>query len=302
MQRLPLKSVSFLLAAVIVYALQVSPITGVFLMMLGGPALTGILIDAFFITLFFEAWRGRVPSWLMGVPVIAIGLYYGNYFQDVWDGHNKNAALLAENPKVALQFDPNIHSLADVQPLVEKYAIPIMYQPWGEKGQYRALRLLPSDHCNIRPNGDAGIFIINYPKTPNGKTRLCVLATRESPSKSLVAVERVSKDPHRLLPESEEIAELRVDGVLKAQFKILRTSRLSPIPLFAAGCSLDSGAPAWRCFAQFMRVPVTLDGYGAYWTDADEDRPEAVMLGLRRYTDEELNNYQGHPESEPFAR
>ena len=106
----------------------------------------------------------------------------------------------------------------------------------------------------------------------------------------------------RLLPESEEIVELKLNGALTAQFKILHTTRLSPIPLFAAGCALDSGAPAWRCFSQFMRVPVTLDGYGTYWTEAEKDRPESVMLGLHRYADDELNNYQGYPESEPFAR
>jgi len=302
MPRLPLKSVSILLAAVIVYALQVIPITGVFLMMLGGPALTGLLINAFFIALFFEARRDRVPSWLMGVPVIAVGLYYGYYFQEVWEGHKKNAALLAENPKFVLQFDPKTQSLVDFKPLVEKYAIPVVYQPWFGPGEHRALHLLPKERCNIQSIAKAGFYIIEYPRTPDGKSRLCLFAMKEQPQNSVVEVKRVLKDPHRLLPESEEIVELRVDGVLKAEFKILRTTRLSPIPLFAAGCALDSGAPAWRCFRQFMRIPITLDGYGSYWTNANEDRPEALMLGLRPYTDEELNNYRGYPESEPFAQ
>lgn len=270
-------------------------------MMLGGPALTGVLLNAFFIVLFFEARQDRVPSWLMGVPAIAVGIYYGFYFQEMWDAHKKNAILREQNPMLVLQYDPATQSLVDFQPLIEKYAIPVVYQPWGGAGGYRALRLLPTERCNIRSNGDAGIFIIRHPRAPDGKSRLCVLATNEKPSKSVVEVGRVLKDPNHLLPESEEIVELRVDRVLRAQFKTLHTTRLSPIPLFAAGCALDSGAPAWRCFRNFVRVPMTLDGYGAYWNDAEKDRPEAIMLGLRRYTDEDLNNYHGYPESEPFA-
>jgi hypothetical protein len=296
MQRLPLKSVSILFAAIVVYFLQVIPVTGVFLMMLGGPALTGILINAFFIALFFEARRERIPSWLMGVPVIAIGLYYGFYLQEMWDGYKKNEALLEQNPKLVLQYDSSKHSLVDTELVIEKYAVPVMYQPWGPEGEYRALRLLPHDLCNTRG-------IINNPKTPDGKTRLCVLGTKEQPPKSLIEVKRVLPSNRFLRPEYEETIELRENGTLRGVFKTIHTTRLSPIPLFAAGCALDSGAPAWRCFRDFMRLPIRLDGYGAYWTDAEKDRPEAVMLGFRKYADEELNNYRGHPETDPiFAR
>jgi len=55
-------SLLLLVGAGLTYLFELNPFPGVFFMMLGGPALPGILIDAALVAMIFEACTDRLPS------------------------------------------------------------------------------------------------------------------------------------------------------------------------------------------------------------------------------------------------
>ena len=59
---------AFLLFAALV-ALQVFPYTGVFLMIVGAAFVTGLVLHVFLIALFVEAFVGRLPRYLIAIPM-----------------------------------------------------------------------------------------------------------------------------------------------------------------------------------------------------------------------------------------
>jgi hypothetical protein len=106
------KLVSFWVAVAftVLLALQAFPVTGFFLMILGGMVIAGALVHLFLISLFLEALVGRVPRVLVIVPIAAYGGYYAGY---VYQGHDiarTSAALQASSPGKVLDFDPATHS------------------------------------------------------------------------------------------------------------------------------------------------------------------------------------------------
>jgi hypothetical protein len=74
--RLPLRksiSVWALLAAAVLFHLQLFPSTGIFLKFLGAALLNAFLVHVFLVALFLEAAFNRVPRFLMVVPIFAYG-------------------------------------------------------------------------------------------------------------------------------------------------------------------------------------------------------------------------------------
>lgn len=74
-------SISFwlLVSFILLLALQWFPYTGIFLMMFGAAALSGLVAQAFLLSLFFEAVLRRIPLFLMIVPLAAYSSYYVMY-------------------------------------------------------------------------------------------------------------------------------------------------------------------------------------------------------------------------------
>jgi len=299
------KPVSFwaLIGAIASYLLQLSPIPGVFLMMMGGPLLTGLLIDVFFVALLIEALTGRMPRILAVVPLLAAGAYYAVLLQQTLAIHARDAELRAANPRPgSVTFDPAHMSLVDdaAYTIAHRYAVARAYKPDASQAEGHFVYLLvPRPQCDairedsqfrIRKTYGAGVGMAGHFRT------ICELQFPHRPSGKVLKIERTG-DGRSLRDgqDSETTTEFRSDGVLNARFKVVTTSRLAWLPLFMAGCALSDGSSSWVCFRDFYRTRVTL-GTGSF--GSEETAPERIVLGLRDYTDHELDNFAGYPENE----
>jgi hypothetical protein len=310
-----LTSLWALAMAVIAYLLQVFPFTGIFLMMLGGPFWPGLLLHIFLIALLVEAATGRVWRILAVVPLIAYGGYYAIYFQQQAAIDAKMAELRATNPGQIMEFDPARFSLVqarDAQGISpSQYAIPVVYirrediKPQG----YEAISLVRKDQCNFPRDSQARVqtYGVHGPG-PGGamvfKRNLCELRYPEAPKNTIVEIVHSGTTLTRLMhgeDSGEDRAELRIDGRRKGIYRTSYMRRLSTLPWLIAGCTLIDSAPAWKCFVHMNRTLVRMNGYqvGGFGREESFTPAEALMMGLHRYTADELDHFQGAAENMP---
>ena len=71
--RNPFKSVSALILAVLLLTLllQWIPVTGIFLMIIAGPLIAGLLVHVFLISVLVESWLSRLPRVCALLPIAA---------------------------------------------------------------------------------------------------------------------------------------------------------------------------------------------------------------------------------------
>jgi hypothetical protein len=297
------KSVSgmALVALIALLALQAFPYTGIFLMMLGGALLTGLLIQVFLISLLAEACLGRIPRVLAALPVLAYAGYYALYIHQTIQIGQESARLQRENSAKVFDFDPDTYSLVtpDAQRLAEQYAIPVVYQANKNYApeSHLSFRLLQRDQCSRIPL-DSRHRIAKFGVNGGNsfQNNLCLLRFPEDPSGKLITVVKHGDEEvwKRKWDFGEQSTEVLVDGKVVGTFKTASIWRLPLWPAAAVGCGLISGGtPAWKCFADFQRTHTEIDTIPPDVDHAKYGLPESVMLGIPRYTSVELANFQG---------
>ncbi len=253
-------SASFWIGAafVVLIALQILPIPGIYLMILGAPLLAGLLVHVLLASLFLELIFGRIPRAFAAIPVLAYGAYYADYLHEGWEIYKEADVVRSAEPTVALRFDPAEQSLVvkDARAFVSDYDVPVAYQvdanvkPEG----YESYRLLPADQCAI----------VRTTRAMPGMSRLlprgdasCVFATPERP-------------PHAIVDVSDRgvnVVWQRTPGIVEASVVVALAGkpiatyvaganawRLSPFPLLFIGCVLIDNPSSWQCGAEFRRT------------------------------------------------
>lgn len=293
------------MAAAVLFALQAFPPSGIFLMFLGAGVITALLIHAGLIALFVEALTGRVPRILTIVPIALYAGYYALYFKQSFDFSRKVAELKAANPrKPVLAFDPAIHSLVlpnASRELVTDHVIPVAYEanknsPTG----YAALRLFKKEQCALLPPQEEvarrRIYISRFFFAGKLQDHLCLVEMPEVPPHQIVTIARRKEKSEGGL--AEEITEITVNNEVKGAFRNATFAHLPLLPMGFAGCALVDHPSAWKCGADFMRVPYDADTVPDGVDRSRYDRPETIMLGIRKYTEAELKNFQGNAEND----
>ena len=239
------KTVSFwsflLLAALLV--LQLFPITGIFLMFLGGAMFAGALVHVFLISLLIEGYLRRVPRVLMILPVVAYGGYYALYAKQTIDIARKAAALRASNPKQVLDFDPKTQALvtANAQTLIQAYAIPAVYQPNPNYTEgYLSYRLIPRGECMVARDSQGRIITFGIFFNNRLQKQVCVLRFPEMPEGKIVKAVRTGDDEiwRRKWGISEQTTTLSIDGKVIGSYGSAFVWRLPLLPVGFVGCAL----------------------------------------------------------------
>ena len=75
------------LLTVIIFALQLFPVTGIYMMFLAAPFWTMILINLGFGLMARDAWRDPAQRWLMILPLIWFGGYFVVTSVSHWEAH-----------------------------------------------------------------------------------------------------------------------------------------------------------------------------------------------------------------------
>lgn len=281
----------FVLTAIVI-ALQYIPAIGIFMMMLMAPFWPVILINLGFVLLARDAWVGDAPRWLAILPALWFGGYGIATSISHWNAHQFYQRLTKENAGKKVAWDPKSTKLlfegssADAALLVEKYTIDEAYWRTSPTEPTRVARIVgykcPSDtvvngwqfyHLSVE-DGE------RYQRVYTDE--LCKLIGKEEPQGPVVRVAKNEQPERTTSLNSYRMAELRF--VAPGQAPLIVNSgaaaSLSWIPQPIIGCALDSGAPAWRCFASFggeSQYPPSAEQLNA---QAEEIIPK--VLGLQK--------------------
>ncbi len=248
--------------------------------MLGAPFWSVVTINAGFIGMAAEACSGRVsPFW-----IIAPLAYFAGYSVAVVLNHQAVDAAVREMAQrqaradlpfpaagAALVVDaPSAGPLIGMtQSLVRDYSIPVVYERAGRATPFShiAYRLGAAQTClTIRQT--PSYLALGYSADLRGD--LCVYAAPEDPELPRYDLTLGAAPPsgawsaHLLTP-------VRISDPSGRSVELLRgeAERLPWFPQPVLGCVLDSGAPAWRCDAGFMRETRPLE----------DRRPEQLVAG-----------------------
>ena len=293
-----------LLALIAVFALQAFPYTGVFVMILGGLALAGLLVQVFLISLLVEAYLGRVPRVLAAIPIIAYASYYGLYAYQTINIQLKSAQLQQRNPGKIFDFNPEVHSLVTPDArLVTQYAIPVAYQPDKniKPEDHLAFRLVRSEQCNNLPkDGRHSVqkFGVHFGNV--FQNNVCDLRFAESPPRKVVRAVKhgdTGETWNGTLGIGEQLTEIIVDGAVVGSFRTASVWRLPIFPRLNIGCGLRNFSD-WKCDAEFFASHVKIDTIPHSVDHGKYGSPESVMLGIAKYNAADLANFRGYKQND----
>jgi len=296
--------------------LQLSPLTGVILMVVGAALWCGLAVHAFLIGLGVEAALGRVPRFLLVVPLAAYSAYYVMYLQQAREINAKTQQLKASNPSLVLTFDPARHSLVlpqtHAQLVAGHYDVPVTYdaQPNFRPEGFVSHRLLNRQQCadatatqaRLRAQGSRAAFGLVIPVPvedgalmPSHIRDVCLLNFPEKPPLQQIVVTRRGDDAvwRRERGILEQFTDFSLDGKVFATYRTASVWRLSPLPLLLIGCTLNSGAPSWDCFANFNHTLEVINTTPENIDSARYDLPESIVLGLRKYLPHDYVKFKG---------
>lgn len=260
-------SLMYLVAALVVVALQVFPIPGIFLMIAGGPLWAGVLITIAMVGTVWEVATGQVsPVWL-ALP----GLYFGAYYCVAgWEriaAARIAAAIAAFNAGEQLAFDPARQDLLLVKgkgdwhigpsALLTDYALPRVFE--GERvhfiGTPEACKLARSEAA--RQSGLSSFFNTFAKRTdvPEAMREGGIISAPGEPERPVL---RVTSDCtnrwERLVPlQVTDFTLLDEQSGGECQLRTARASLLAAFPFPIIGFALNSGAPKWQGFAGWKR-------------------------------------------------
>jgi len=265
-----------------------------------------LLVHAFLVLLFIEAAIGRVPRWLMIVPVFVYGEYYGAYFGQARAIEEETAKMNLENAGKVLDFDPDKMSLVfdnmgDLELFVAHYKVPVVYfRDEIVARNNKSARLVPASQCSAIKSFDNGAAA--YIETTQyfyqtglvtKDTAPCVLIRPEQPPNPLVYVRRVPDEQKRLAVHVRSI-EILFDGKPIGSHRSLLVFRIPPI-LRHIGCGFSDANPSWRCFGLLSEDAETIGSEAKTNDRVGYTSPVSDMLAIARYTNEDILHFAGYP-------
>lgn len=282
---------------ILLLALEYFPVTGIFLMLIAGPFIAGLLVHVFLICIFVEAVTGRLPRILAIIPIVAYCGYYAVFVRESWQLRQLSATLRMSNPSKVYNFDPNVSSLVmdRAQQFVQTHDIPAVYEvnsrfPEG----YSSVRLITGGQCNgIQKDTLNRISISYFHFDGVFQKQLCLLTVPEQPPGGMVRVTSVhdKQPPTYLTGFRQQTTQISIDNSIAGSFKTATVQRLLAFPILGIGCFLNDGSSTWSCGAQFLRKTEAVDGTPETVDGAKFDDPVSVMLGIRKYTSADLKSF-----------
>jgi len=294
------KSMWFFIATAVVFLLQLIPYTGVFLMIVGGPFWSVILINLGMIGIVLEVITFRVFFLWLSIPLLYFGGYHLAYTKDQRALAQVSRDAVAFNKDKALPFDPARQDMVLEDPrdglgigaggFVEKYGLARAFDSHG-----RVFLIGSRETCQfIRDKPvflSAGIQARSIQRPTKDffrrqHTGFCTIIMPGKPDKPTVRIiDRAIEGRQHGLPVV--LRQFRIRDDARGVSTAVRSGRAGPlkrIPMPAMGCALNSGAPSWDCFAGFMRDDFTqvLPGMPRYASGAPI---VAKALGLSETTD-----------------
>lgn len=272
--------------------------------MLAAPFWSVILINLGFVLMACEAWRIPDRRWLALFPLLWFGGYLVTTSVSHWQAARYVAEIDAANAGKQVAFDRNRQDVV-VEPdrydetndsdlraetLMNSFGLSSAYQRvnYAQDG-YRSYLLvgMACPQSEVVKNDDGTTTIYSRPSEMqgyhySGARDLCIVQSSMAPERPTVFIR-----PQRQIGRyhdsrvSQDIKIYTPDG----KTTILRSGWARPLswlPQPVMGCALDSGTPAWRCFAAFSRQSVYSPKSDL--TPASAAKVVAKALGLTKVT------------------
>ncbi len=261
-----------LVAAGVVYLLQVIPLTGIFLMFALAMFWSVVLINGSMIGVLIEALVGRVSRLWLVLPMVFYGGYWTVAALDHSALHELGRRYDVSNARVVTGFDPLRQALVfegdgDGAWHTQNFALPVAYSvnssfPEG----YLSNRMIEITVCAKVREKSRGLEAVNGFGFHDGdairstrmEERFCNLSMPEKPELPMVVVGREeTKDFEKNLPIKRITTTIAMPDGRRFELFGGVASPLSWIPMPVMGCALNSGAPSWNCNAGFWRSGFT---------------------------------------------
>lgn len=300
-------------AFLVLWLLQLFPTSGIIVMMFGAAFWCGILLLASVIVLFIEALIGRVPRWMVIIPIILFGGYYALYFQQAFQIANREAELQQANKKDLYRFNHDQENLVTkhARVLVSGYRVPVVYEPNKNFVEgHLSHRIITSESCGSIPKDSESRIQksgVNYRTPPrHGRTYgslrsrvgLCMLRMPEKPTKQLITVDVKDQQIWKKKASIEEgVYTLKKGGKIIGQYRTASVQKYTKLPFPIIGCFLNSSAPSWDCVYRLRKSLYWLKTNPVGTSQDIKVNPVAMMLGLKEYQDEDYSNFKEYPES-----
>lgn len=272
-------------------ALQLSPYTGVFLMMLGAPFWSVLLINTTLVLLAVDAWRRTVPRWVLAVPVALYGAYFVAYSVSYVEYLQLDRQIAQANAVGTIAYDPAQHDiLIDYGPeppkripsiahvMTSKFNLLAAYEVDPRKTPASSVHKLSGRaQCDsLRATaGTVSGFHVDDVFIKNA----CIASLDEVPRRATVVLR---PEPDVYIYGWVMKAAVKPLGITDPSGSRKRVAAgtaqvLSPLPSPIIGCTLISSKPAWECFAYFER---TRRSVGGDHSPLHDGRSEAAARAL----------------------
>ena len=292
---------------VVVVLLQLSPWTGVFLMFIGGPFWSVLLINLGFVLMARDAIVDR-ERWMLMFPALWFGGYLLVSAISHWQAARFDAVIVAANAGKRLAFDPSRQDILiqrdkddevrgsglRASALVDRFGLWRAYQadPVYSADLSRGLDHVSAEWLVAAPCPGRGahrlgnasyssVWTGGYPsKEPmRAAQSLCRYTQEGSPARpTVVATSGPGTNTHGLADTFTQEVALSTGSAAPLRLLSGWSSPLRWYPMPIMGCGLNSGIPAWQCVFEFGRESRF---------KRDRNTPERVIaraLGLREIT------------------
>jgi hypothetical protein len=246
------------LAAVAAYVIQLSPMPGVVLMMMGAILWPGALIHITLVLIIVDVWRRRAHPIFLALPVAFYSAGIGAAVLSRYDAWRLERHVDALSSEAPIAFDPQTQAVVFArnesgnmgqvhEHLLAAYKLDVAYAPRGDdNGEIRSTRIVPRAQCPERPM-EGGSY----------RRFFRVGAVRITNACMINAPERIDRPPIIVSStESEErwgffdatITRTEIRSGLTTHVVATAETQVYPfLPAIFAGCALNSGGPSWEC-------------------------------------------------------
>lgn len=255
-------SLGFFLVAAAAYLLQLSPVTGVFLMILAAPLWSVFLINAGFVGIAIEAATGFTRRFWLVLPVLWFGGYAAFAAADRIAIANEMRALKSAAAETGRPSAPSpnllIHDpaayLGDeiATRLVSGYDVPVVQV--ATSAGTTAYRFAPESFCGglSRLSGRQPVLQRRSMGAPTGMDTGCVVYVTEPKAAGALEVFLDKERTSGPLAWRTVLAVGAPDGP-RFPLRAAASTPLTWLPMPILGCSLNSGMNQWECVARFGR-------------------------------------------------
>lgn len=318
MEIFKLWSVKTALVFAFIAILFVIPITGLFLLLVMaavGPVFWGIIPHLLTVALIIDIQTKKLSRLFWIIPIVIYGGYYTYYYFYAQEIKSIQNELRATNPQLILNYDSEKHSLVtnDNGNLGLYYRIPVTYDenhlPLGfsshrtssddlcKKARAIGLKVSRPGWGEIRKDSRGRSYYFN--------PKYCQIVSSEKPEKNLLKVV-VEKNDNSLknyngVTVRKKIYNFYLNGKFVGKFTEANITRLPYFPLYIMACGPDSSS--WKCFASLHGTFDVLDTFpeevngAAYGTN-----PVAILLGIKKYTEDDLLHFKDYDETIKFVQ